>query len=284
MVRRFAGSSMHGRDDGAVTRVIIMANGERAFSAGGDIRALYDLGKAGEQGGSAAVLCAKNIRSTQRSSDIPSPISSLIDGIVMGGGVGISVHGSHRVAGDKYQFAMPEVGIGFFPDVGATWALPRLARRDRHLLALTGERLKTADAVASGAATHHVRSDRFADLRDALCGAVPVDAVLAAFAEPRGQGDVTKLGAGHRSAVCVRPGRGHPGGARSGSAIRIARMPVGRRRPPTRCERNRRLSLKLALAQMSAGRNAPLTNACGRSFGSCRGSCMVTICMRACAP
>ena len=122
----------------------------------------------------------------------PKPYVSLIDGIVMGGGVGISIHGSHRVAGDRYQFAMPEVGIGFFPDVGATWALPRLPGKTGTYLALTGERLKTADAIAAGAATHHVRSDHFADLRDALCGAVPVDAVLSAFAEPPGRGELTE--------------------------------------------------------------------------------------------
>ena len=116
---------------------------------------------------------------------------ALIDGIVMGGGVGISVHGSHRVAGDRFPFAMPEVGIGFFPDVGATWFLPRMPGELGTWCALTGDRLKTADAVAAGIATHHVRSERFADLTDALCGNVSVDATLAAFAEPAGRGPVT---------------------------------------------------------------------------------------------
>ena len=129
-------------DDGAVTRVIVMANGERAFSAGGDIRALYDQGKAGQQEEALAVLRARNIRSTTAIKRYPKPYVSLIDGIVMGGGVGISIHGSHRVAGDRYQFAMPEVGIGFFPDVGATWALPRLPGKIGTYLALTGERIK----------------------------------------------------------------------------------------------------------------------------------------------
>ena len=177
----------------------------------------------------------------------PKPYVSLIDGIVMGGGVGISIHGSHRVAGDKYQFAMPEVGIGFFPDVGATWALPRLPGKIGTYLALTGERLKTADGVATGAATHHVRSDRFADLRDALCGAVPVDAVLAAFAEPPG--------AGRRDEACVRPSTvcSRPTASRrfwrrsSGRRNPDRTMPHGRRRPPTRYERNRRSVSKLRL-------------------------------------
>ena len=179
-------------DDGAVSRVIVMASGERAFSAGGDIRALYDQGKAGQQK-QALEFFAEEYSLNNFIKRYPKPYVSLIDGIVMGGGVGISIHGSHRVAGDKYQFAMPEVGIGFFPDVGATWALPRMPGKTGTYLALTGERLKTADGVAAGAATHHVRSDRFADLRDALCGAVSVDAVLAAFAEPAARGEVTEL-------------------------------------------------------------------------------------------
>jgi enoyl-CoA hydratase len=178
-------------DDGAVTRVIVMANGGRAFSAGGDIRALYDQGKAGKQV-EALEFFAEEYSLNNFIKRYPKPYVSLIDGIVMGGGVGISIHGSHRVAGDRYQFAMPEVGIGFFPDVGATWALPRLPGKTGTYLALTGERLKTADAIAAGAATHPVRSDRFADLRDALCGAVPVDAVLSAFAEPPGRGELTE--------------------------------------------------------------------------------------------
>jgi enoyl-CoA hydratase len=178
--------------DGAVVRVIVMANGERAFSAGGDLRALYDQGRAGKQA-EALQFFQEEYSLNYAIKRYPKPYIALIDGIVMGGGVGISIHGSHRVAGDKYQFAMPEVGIGFFPDVGATWALPRLPGKTGTYLALTGERLKTADAVAAGAATHRVRSDRFSDLREALCGTVPVDAVISAFAEPGTAGDVAEL-------------------------------------------------------------------------------------------
>jgi enoyl-CoA hydratase len=175
--------------DGAVTRVIVTANGERAFSAGGDIRALYDLIKAGRQQEALSFFREEYTLNTTIKR-YPKPYISLIDGIVMGGGVGISIHGSHRVAGERYAFAMPEVGIGFFPDVGATYALPRLAGEVGTYLALTGKRLKAADAVQSGAATHHVKSHRFADLKDALCGADPVNAVLADFMESTGPGEV----------------------------------------------------------------------------------------------
>ena len=110
----------------------------------------------------------------------------------MGGGVGVSVHGSHRVAGDRFSFAMPEVGIGFFPDVGATWFLPRMAGELGTYCALTGERFGIADAAAGGIATHRIPSARFGALVDGLTGTVSVDAVLAAFAEPAGEGSIVQ--------------------------------------------------------------------------------------------
>ena len=176
-------------DDAAITRVIVTAAGERAFSAGGDIRALYDLGRAGKQE-EALTFFREEYTLNTAIKRYRKPYVTLIDGIVMGGGFGVSVHGSHRVAGDRFAFAMPEVGIGFFPDVGGTWVLPRMPDQIGVWVALTGDRLKTADAVATGIATHHVRSERFADLTDALCGNVSVDATLAAFAEAAGEGPV----------------------------------------------------------------------------------------------
>jgi enoyl-CoA hydratase len=178
--------------DPVVTRVIIRAAGERAFSAGGDIRALYELGRAGRQT-EMLPFWWDEYRLNHLIKHYPKPYVALIDGIVMGGGVGISVHGSHRVAGEKFQFAMPEVGIGFFPDVGATWFLPRLPGGMGAYCALTGERLRAADALAAGVATHHAAAARFPDLIDALAGTVPIDAVLAAFAEPADEGALAPL-------------------------------------------------------------------------------------------
>jgi len=194
MVRALARQLAAWANDAAVTRVIIAAAGERAFSAGGDIRALYELGRAGRQA-EMLTFWRDEYPLNAYIKRFPKPYVALIDGLVMGGGVGISIHGSHRVAGDRFSFAMPEVGIGFFPDVGATWFLPRMPGELGTWCALTGDRLKTADAVAAGIATHHVRSERFADLTDALCGNVSVDAVLGAFAEPAGQGTA------HRAAI-----------------------------------------------------------------------------------
>ena len=233
--------------DGAVTRVVLTAAGERAFSAGGDIRALYDLGRASKQA-EALTFFREEYTLNTAIKRYPKPYVSLIDGIMMGGGFGISVHGSHRVAGDRFQFAMPEVGIGFFPDVGATWVLPRMPGETGAWCGLTGERIKTADGVATGIATHHVRSERFPDLLDALCGNVPVDALLAAFAEPAGEGPVAaRRGAIDRLFAASRvedilaalDGAGDEWAAKTAATMR--------QKSPT--------SLKLALAQVRCGRD-----------------------------
>jgi enoyl-CoA hydratase len=182
MVRAIAQALERWRNDHAVTRVIVTAAPGRAFSAGGDLRHIYQLGRAGRQR-EALDFWREEYILNAAIKHYPKPYIALIDGIVMGGGVGVCVHGSHRVAGDRFQFAMPEVGIGFFPDVGATWFLPRLPGELGTWCALTGERLASAGAVATGVATHRVASARFAELTEALTGAVPVDAMLAAFAE-----------------------------------------------------------------------------------------------------
>ena len=154
-------------DDAAVTRVVMTAAGERAFSAGGDIRALYDLGKNGRHN-EALQFWRDEYPLNAVIKNYRKPYIALIDGIAMGGGVGVSVHGSHRVAGDRFSFAMPEVGIGFFPDVGATWFLPRMPGELGTYCALTGERFGVADAMAGGIATHRIPSARFGALLDGL--------------------------------------------------------------------------------------------------------------------
>ncbi len=186
MVLAFHAQLKEWADDPAITRVVIIAAGERAFSAGGDIRALYDLGKAGRHD-EALKFWADEYPLNAAIKNYRKPYIALIDGIAMGGGIGVSVHGSHRVAGDKFSFAMPEVSIGFFPDVGATWFLPRMPGEIGTYCALTGERFGIADGVGAGVATHRILSARFADLLDGLAGTVSVDAVLSAFSEPAGE-------------------------------------------------------------------------------------------------
>jgi len=185
MVGQLAAKLEAWKGDGAVTRVIVRANGERAFCAGGDLRGVTVRGKEKD----ALAFFGDEYRLNAAIKRYPKPYIALMDGIAMGGGIGISVHGSHRVAGEKFQFAMPEVGIGFFPDVGGTWILPRLRGKIGAFCALTAERLKTADAIFAGVCTHHVSAARFADLTEALCGNVSVDATISAFAEPAAGGE-----------------------------------------------------------------------------------------------
>jgi enoyl-CoA hydratase len=251
MVRAFTRQLQEWAADASITRVVIQGAGGRAFSAGGDIRRLYDLGRAGRHAEMLPFWREEYILNAMIKR-YPKPYIALIDGIVMGGGVGLSVHGSHRIAGDRFLFAMPEVGIGFFPDVGATWFLPRLPGELGSYCALTGERLAAADAVAATVATHRVGSARFGDLADALCGAVSVDATLAAFAEPANEAPlaarrnaIDRLFRGNRvedilAALDAEAAAGRPDAGFAETAAAAIRI-----KSPT--------SLKLALAQMRAG-------------------------------
>ncbi len=175
--------------DPGITRVVLQGAGGRAFSAGGDIRALYEAGKAGRHD-DALAFWRDEYHVNIRIKRYAKPYVSLIDGIVMGGGVGVSLHGAHRVAGDRYRFAMPEVAIGFFPDVGATYALPRLPGATGMYLALTGARVGPDDAGALGLATHVVPSSAFPDILDRLVAGEDVDAVLAEAARPTEPGPI----------------------------------------------------------------------------------------------
>lgn len=169
--------------DDAVTRVILKAAGEKAFCAGGDVRQLYDLGREGRYE-EALTFWREEYVLNHEIGTYAKPFISLIDGICMGGGFGLSAHGAYRVAGDRYLFAMPEVNIGLFPDVGGTHVLPRLKGGRGVYLALTGARIKAADALAAGLVTHIVPSARMAELERDLAAGGAVDAVLSAFAIP----------------------------------------------------------------------------------------------------
>jgi enoyl-CoA hydratase len=253
MVREFTRQLDDWARDPAVTRVVVSAAGGRAFSAGGDIRALYDLGRAGRHSEMLPFWREEYILNA-RIKRYPKPYVALIDGIVMGGGVGVSVHGSHRVAGDRFQFAMPEVGIGFFPDVGATWFLPRLPGKVGDYCALTGERLGAGDGVAASLATHRISSARFPELTEALCGAVSVDAILAAFAEPAGAAPVAARRPaidrlfGGDSVEGILVALEHEAGAGGAEAEFAAACAAAiRSKSPT--------SLKIALAQLRVGKD-----------------------------
>jgi enoyl-CoA hydratase len=163
--------------DDAVKVVIIKGEG-RAFSAGGDILDIYCSGQAGKP---QFQFFADEYRLNAALRAFKKPYVALIDGIVMGGGVGVSFHGSHRVLGEKALFAMPEVGIGFFPDVGGSFILSRIKGGYGMYLGLTGARIGPGDALHAGLATHAVKSEDLAAIEAAIAETGEPDAVLKQF-------------------------------------------------------------------------------------------------------
>lgn len=173
-------------DDPAVRLVMIdHAEGTRGFCAGGDIRKVAQSGRT--DGVKAAEFFRVEYTLNHRIKHFPKPYVAILDGVTMGGGVGISVHGSHRIATENTLFAMPETGIGLFPDVGGGWFLPRLEGELGTWLALTGARLKGTDVVAAGIATHFVPAARGVAVKQRLFdGATPEQALndLTQMVEP----------------------------------------------------------------------------------------------------
>jgi len=162
MVREIHPQLKKWENDSSVKNILIKAEGEKAFCAGGDIRALHDWGKNNDE--EAVGFYREEYILNQYIKRYPKPYISLVNGIVMGGGVGLSVHGNYRIAGENYSFAMPETGIGLFPDVGGSFFLPRLSFEAGTYLALTGNRIKAADAIFLGTATNFIKSENFSNL------------------------------------------------------------------------------------------------------------------------
>ena len=184
-------------EDATVAAVVIEGAGEKAFCAGGDIRAIYNSARGDRQ--HAADFFRAEYRLNRAIHHFAKPYIALIDGITMGGGVGLSIHGSHRVATERTRFAMPETSIGLFPDVGASYVLPRLPGRLGLYIGLTGQRLDAADCLACGLATHYVPNERLQDLISALAAAdfssdaqQAADALLATMAVDPGPSKLTE--------------------------------------------------------------------------------------------
>jgi enoyl-CoA hydratase len=168
------------RRDPAVQAVLIDHSGERGFCAGGDIRMLADSGA--DDGRLARAFFFTEYRLNHLLFSYPKPVIAVMDGITMGGGVGLSAPARYRLATERTTFAMPETGIGLFPDVGGGWFLPRLPGRIGLWLALTGARIKAADCLHAGLATHHVPSERLPELKAALAeNPSDIEALLAQF-------------------------------------------------------------------------------------------------------
>ncbi len=148
-------------EDPAVRAVVVRGAGDRAFCAGGDVRAVYEAGRGiGGDPDLPAVFFREEYELIRRIHHFPKPYIAVIDGITMGGGAGISVNGAYRVATERTLFAMPETGIGLFPDVGATRFLNRCPGYVGRYLGLTGARLNAADTFYCGFATHVMRRER----------------------------------------------------------------------------------------------------------------------------
>ena len=181
MIRACAAILERWREDPHVDAVVIEGAGDRAFCAGGDIRALRDSQISGDRA-SVDQFFAEEYALNLTIASYPKPYIALIDGICMGGGIGMSVHAPYRVATEHAGFAMPETAIGFFPDIGATFLLPRLPGELGLYLGLTGLRVTGADSVHAGLATHFTSRAKLADLSAAL--ARDGVAALAAYNEP----------------------------------------------------------------------------------------------------
>ena len=237
--------------DYRVAHVAIRSADARAFSAGGDIRDLYEAGLRAKRGEAEKPVgfFRDEYRLNHRIRTYLKPYVALIDGIAMGGGVGVSVNGRFRVAGEGMLFAMPEVGIGFFPDVGATHFLPRLPGETGTYLALTGSRIGRDDCLWCGISTHAVPRDRHEALVAALSGSADAESALADFAARSGgvaplaaaQETLASLFAGNDAEAILERLDAYAAGSRLAEAAAKAM----RRASPT--------SVKIALEQMRRG-------------------------------
>jgi enoyl-CoA hydratase len=178
MIRAMAAALTDWREQPEIHAVVIAGEG-RAFCAGGDIRAIRDAALAGDAA-SIEAFFGEEYALNRQIAAYPKPYVALIDGICMGGGLGISVHGSYRIVTEQAVLAMPETSIGLAPDIGASFFLPRLPGALGVYLGLTGERVTGADAVHLGLATHFVPSADLASLSEEL--ALDGVAVLATHA------------------------------------------------------------------------------------------------------
>jgi enoyl-CoA hydratase/carnithine racemase len=179
----------------AVRAVLIDAAQGRAFCAGGDIRAIYDMGK--KRDGSANAFFTTEYRLNAAIKHFPKPYAALIDGIAMGGGAGVSVHGSYRAVSENAVFAMPETAIGLYPDVGGSYFLSRLPGETGMYLALTGVRLEPSDMIYAGIATHFIPAAKFKSVGPRLAQGESPDAVLGDLAGDPGLAPL----AAHRKSI-----------------------------------------------------------------------------------
>lgn len=189
MVRDLFQALQRFEGDADVSCVVLTGEGDRGLCAGGDVRIIHDLGKAGDP--QVLDFWREEFPLNYRIARFGKPYIALMDGIVMGGGVGISAHGSHRIVTERTKLAMPETGIGYFPDVGGSWLLPRAPGECGTWLGLTGNAVTAADAIYAGFADYLVPSDRLDGLIQDLSQAADTESIetaIAAHAVEAGEG------------------------------------------------------------------------------------------------
>ncbi|CUX45113.1 MULTISPECIES: enoyl-CoA hydratase/isomerase family protein [Rhizobium/Agrobacterium group] len=180
MVRALFQALQRFEDDAGISCVVLTGEGEKGLCAGGDVRVIHDLGKAGDP--QVLDFWREEFPLNYRIARFGKPYVAFMDGIVMGGGVGISAHGSHRIVTERTRLAMPETGIGYFPDVGGSWLLPKAPGECGTWLGLTGNAVTAADAIYAGFADYFVPSDRLEALMQDLSQTTDVEGVEAAIA------------------------------------------------------------------------------------------------------
>lgn len=171
MVKDIAAALDKFEHDLDIERVILKSNHDRAFCAGGDLRRICELTSAGFYD-EAEHFFQTEYALNLRIASYPKPYISLIDGMCMGGGLGLSMHGKYRIASENAVFAMPETGIGFIPDVGGSYFLPKMPYRAGYWMGLTGARIQNFDARAIGLSTHMAHSSNIEDIFYALCHSI----------------------------------------------------------------------------------------------------------------
>ena len=215
MIRELAEPLTAWADDDSVRRVVVTSDSPKAFCAGGDIRAIRELALKNETE-LIRQYFAEEYALNRLIAEYPKEYVAVIDSYALGGGLGISVHGSERIVTEHAVAAMPETAIGFFPDIGASYFLSRLQGELGTYLGLTGARLTGSDVVASGLATRFVPRAHLADAVSALISGVDSDSVWGAYAE-----EIPALGlpldridavfAGHNAADILARVEGEPG-------------------------------------------------------------------------
>lgn len=183
--------------DPAIAVVVLEGAGERGLCAGGDIRGLYESSRAG--GDLGKVFWRQEYIMNARIAKFPKPYVAFMDGLVMGGGVGLSAHARHRVVTERTKLSMPEVGLGFFPDVGGTWLLSRSPGEIGTYFGLTGQTMNGPDAIYARFADAVVPSGRLAALREVLTKVRPgtssgeIETLIKDFASAETYGPVAAM-------------------------------------------------------------------------------------------